>query len=36
MWEPITVLLYELWPIIRMKKVYRKISGMEIDILPGP
>ena len=36
MWEPVTVLLYELWPIIRMKKVYQKISGMEIDILPGP
>ena len=36
MWEPITVLLYELWPIIRMKEVYQKISRMEIDVLPGP
>ena len=33
MWEPITVLLYELWPILQMKKVYQKISGMEIDIV---
>jgi hypothetical protein len=33
MWEPITVLLYELWPIIQMKKTYEKISTMEIDIL---
>jgi hypothetical protein len=33
MWEPITVLLYELWPIIQMKKTYQKISTMEIDIL---
>jgi len=36
MWEPITVLLYELWPILRMKKIYEKISTMEIDILPLP
>jgi hypothetical protein len=35
MWEPVTVLLYELWPILQMKKVYQKISGMEIDIVPS-
>lgn len=34
MWEPVTVLLYELWPILQMKKVYLKISEMEIDIVP--
>jgi hypothetical protein len=34
MWEPITVMLYELWPILQMKKVYQKISEMEIDIVP--
>jgi hypothetical protein len=34
MWEPITVLLYELWPIIQLKHTYGKISTMEIDILP--
>jgi hypothetical protein len=36
MWEPITVLLYELWPIIRSRKIYQKISTMEIEILPLP
>jgi len=36
MWEPITVLLYELWPIIRSKKIYEKISKMEIEILSLP
>jgi hypothetical protein len=36
MWEPITVLLYELWPIIQLKKTYEKISTMEIDIVPTP
>ena len=36
MWEPITVLLYELWPIIQLKKTYEKISRMEIDIVPTP
>ena len=35
MWEPITVLLYELWPIIQQKQIYEKISTMEIDILPS-
>ena len=35
MWEPITVLLYELWPIIQMKRIYERISRMEIDILPS-
>jgi len=34
MWQPITVFLYELWPIIRLKKIYEKISRMEIEILP--
>ena len=36
MWEPVTVLLYELWPLIQMKKIYQKISTTEIDILPIP
>jgi hypothetical protein len=36
MWEPVTVLLYELWPIIELKHIYEKISTMEIDILPLP
>jgi hypothetical protein len=35
MWEPVTVILYELWPIIQQKKVYEKISTMEIQILPS-
>jgi hypothetical protein len=34
MWEPITVLLYELWPIIQLKHTYEKISTMEIAVLP--
>ncbi len=34
MWEPITVILYELWPIIKTKKIYEKISRMDIEILP--
>ena len=34
MWEPVTVLLYELWPILQRKQTYKKISEMEIEILP--
>jgi len=36
MWEPVTVLLYELWPIIQTKHIYSRISTMGIDILPSP
>jgi hypothetical protein len=35
MWEPITVLLYQLWPIIQTKRVYEKVGTMEIDVLPS-
>jgi hypothetical protein len=34
MWEPVTVHLYQLWPIIKQKRTYEKIAGMEIDVLP--
>ena len=36
MWEPVTVLLYELWPILQLKGTYERISKMEIDLLPLP
>ena len=36
MWEPVTVLLYELWPIIKTRNQYRKISTIEIDVRPSP
>jgi hypothetical protein len=34
MWEPVTVILYELSPILQQKKTYEKISNMEIEIVP--
>jgi hypothetical protein len=36
MWEPVTVFLFQLWPIVRQRRVYEKISRMEIDIRPYP
>jgi hypothetical protein len=36
MWEPVTVLLYELWPIRQKKHIYEKVSAMEIDVIPVP
>ena len=33
MWGRITVLFYELWPLIQMKKIYKKMSTMEIEVL---
>jgi hypothetical protein len=35
MWEPVTVILYELWPILQQKKTYERISTMDIEILPS-
>jgi hypothetical protein len=34
MWEPVTVFLFQLWPIVKQRKIYEKISRMEIDIHP--
>jgi hypothetical protein len=34
MWEPITVLLYELWPMISQKHIYERISTMPIEVRP--
>lgn len=34
MWQPVTVFLYELWPIIRRKRIYERISTMKIEVLP--
>ncbi len=36
MWEPVTVLLYEIWPIRQQKKTFERISKMEIVVLPTP
>jgi len=35
MWEPVIVLLYQLWPIHQQKKIYERISTMEIEVLPS-
>lgn len=34
MWEPVTVYLFQLWPIVKQRKIYDKISQMDIDIRP--
>ncbi|MCK9630206.1 MAG: hypothetical protein M0R30_01070 [Methanoregula sp.] len=36
MWEPVTIHLYKLWPIIQQKKVYERITNMEINVCPYP
>ena len=36
MWEPVTVILYQLWPIVKQKRMYGKISRMEIALCPYP
>lgn len=36
MWEPVTVFLYQLWPLYKQKKIYEKISRMAVDVRPYP
>lgn len=36
MWEPVTVFLFQLWPIIKERKVYENISRMDVDIRSYP
>ena len=33
MWEPVTVHLYQLWPIIQQRRLYERISAMDIEVL---
>lgn len=34
LWTPVTLFLYELYPIIQAKRTYERISTFEIEILP--
>jgi hypothetical protein len=36
MWEPVTTFLFHLWPIVKQRMVYERISRMEVDIRPYP
>jgi hypothetical protein len=36
MWEPITTFLFRLWPIVQKRKLYEKISQMDVEIRPYP
>lgn len=36
MWEPVTVFLFQLWPILKERKVYEEISRMEVIVRPYP
>jgi hypothetical protein len=35
MWEPVTVILYELWPIVQLRNIYTRLSTIEIEIQPS-
>jgi hypothetical protein len=34
MWEPISIFLFQLWPLIKQRKIYERISQMEIVLRP--
>lgn len=36
LWAPLVVFLFQMWPIREVKKLYEKITGMEIVVAPSP
>jgi hypothetical protein len=36
LWEPAYIFIYGWWPIVQKRKIYEKITTMEIDVLPIP
>lgn len=34
MWEPISIFLFQLWPLSAQRKIYERISRMEISLRP--
>jgi hypothetical protein len=36
LWEPAYIFIYGWWPIVQKRKIYKKITTMEIEVLPAP
>ncbi|MEI7433908.1 MAG: hypothetical protein WCJ93_06635 [Methanomicrobiales archaeon] len=36
LWEPAYIFIYGWWPIVQKRKIYDKITTMEIEVLPVP
>lgn len=34
MWEPISIFLFQLWPLVKQRTIYERISQMEISLRP--
>lgn len=35
MWQPVSIFLYDWWPILYRRKIYRRIAGMAISVMPS-
>lgn len=33
-WRPIEIFLYEWWPIVRRRNLYRRLAAAEVDLTP--
>ncbi|MEI6292494.1 MAG: hypothetical protein WCP36_02360 [Methanomicrobiales archaeon] len=36
LWEPVYIFIYGWWPIVQKRRIYDKITTMEIEVLPVP
>jgi len=36
LWEPVYIFIYGWWPIVQKRRIYDKITAMEVEVLPVP
>jgi hypothetical protein len=36
LWEPVYIFIYGWWPIVQKRRIYDKISLMQVEVLPVP
>jgi hypothetical protein len=36
LWEPVYIFIYGWWPIVQKRRIYDKITTMEVEVLPVP
>ena len=36
MWRPLQLFLYDWWPVMRLRRLYRSLASMEVEVKPPP
>jgi hypothetical protein len=35
MWRPLEIFLYDWWPIVVQRRLYERLSGLDVRVLPA-